>query len=68
MVELKVAGMTCNHCVSAIKQAVRSIDSNARINVDLVAHRVWVESDAGMEEITAAVTDAGYDVSESKRV
>lgn len=68
MYELKVEGMTCNHCVSAVTQAVRSIDSNARINVDLVAQRVWVESDAGMAEINAAVADAGYDVSESKRL
>lgn len=68
MYELKVEGMTCNHCVSAVTQAVRSIDATARINVDLVAQRVWVESDAGMEEINAAVADAGYDVSESKRL
>lgn len=68
MIELKVEGMTCNHCVSAVTQAVQSIDSNARINVDLIAHRVWVESDAGMEEIKAAITDAGYDVGESKRL
>lgn len=68
MYELKVEGMTCNHCVSAVTQAVRNIDANARINVDLVAQRVWVESDAGMETISSAIADAGYDVSESKRL
>lgn len=68
MVELKVEGMTCNHCVSAVTQAVRTIDSNARINVDLVAHRVWVESVAGMEEIKTAIADAGYDIAESKQL
>ena len=68
MVELKVEGMTCNHCVSAVTQAVRRIDSSARINVDLVANRVWVESVAGEEEIKTAIADAGYDVTESKRL
>lgn len=66
MVELKVEGMTCSHCVSAVTQAVRKVDTNARINVDLVASRVWVESTADVNAIATAVTDAGYDILETK--
>lgn len=62
MLELQVSGMTCNHCVRAVSDALRSVDPTARVDVDLNANRIRVESSAATEPLVAAVTEAGYDV------
>lgn len=35
MIELHVDGMTCGHCVSAVTRAVKSVDPQANVQVDL---------------------------------
>ena len=37
MIELKVAGMTCQHCVRAVTQAIQAEDPRAAVQVDLAA-------------------------------
>jgi copper chaperone len=54
--------MTCSHCVSAVTKSVLAIDANARVEVDLGAHKVRVESGAAPEKIAAAISEAGYQV------
>ena len=60
MLELTINAMSCGHCVSAITQAIRELDPQAQVAVDLAAHHVNVESVASRERIVAALTDAGY--------
>ncbi len=43
MVTFKVNNMTCNHCVGAITDAVKSIDPGAQLRVDLASHRVHID-------------------------
>ena len=40
MIELTVKDMTCNHCVGVVTKAVKSVDPNATVNVDLPSKRV----------------------------
>ena len=68
MIEFQVEGMSCQHCVSAITQAVRAVDTEARVEVDLSAARVRVASSKPVETLTAAIEDAGYEVSGTKTV
>lgn len=68
MYELQVEGMTCNHCVAAVTRSVKEIDADAKVDIDLAAHKVCVESKAGIEEIKSAVAEAGYDVTSGKVV
>jgi copper chaperone len=68
MVELQVNGMTCGHCVSAVTQAVQSVDPAARVDVELTENRVRIESDAPVEKLQDAVNEAGYEVVGSKRL
>lgn len=35
MYELKVEGMTCGGCASRVTKAIKSVDNNAEVNVDL---------------------------------
>ena len=62
MLELKVEGMSCGHCVAAVTKAVQSIDPAAKVDIDLQSQRVAVESGAKPAAITAAIEEAGYAV------
>ena len=60
MIEFKVDDMTCGHCVAAITQAVKDVDAQGRVEVDLQAKRVRVESARPAAQIRAAIEEAGY--------
>lgn len=60
MIELTVKDMTCNHCVGVVTKAVKSVDPNATINVDLPSKRVQVNSSGSVGAFTKALQDAGY--------
>jgi copper chaperone len=62
MYELKVEGMSCNHCVNAVTKSVQAVDPAARVEVNLQTQTVRVNSTAGIEQVAAAVDDAGYTV------
>ena len=59
-----VEGMTCSHCVSAVKNAVSAISGVTDVAVDLTEKTVTVEHD---ESVVAAcikceIEEQGYDV------
>lgn len=60
MYELQVEGMSCNHCISKVTRSVKKIDDTAKVEIDLATKKVRVESTADLEEVCAAITDAGY--------
>jgi copper chaperone len=60
VIEFNVQGISCNHCVRAVTEAVRSIDPQARVDVDLAGHKVSVDSSRPREEVAAALAGAGY--------
>lgn len=62
MYELKVEGMSCNHCVNAVTKSVQAVDPAAKVEVDLPQQKVRVDSTASIEQIAAAVDEAGYPV------
>lgn len=62
MYELKVEGMSCNHCVKAVTKSVQAIDPAAKVDIDLSQQTVRVSSSASIEQIAAAVDEAGYPV------
>lgn len=65
MYSLQVEGMSCNHCVSKVTRSVRKVDAEAKVEVDLGAHRVQVDSAADLEDIAGAIAEAGYPVTGS---
>ncbi|MBV1788088.1 cation transporter [Marinobacterium sp. D7] len=58
---LKVTGMSCGHCVSAIEKAVKSLDPQAEVTADLATGKVTVNSDIEMTPISDAIREAGYE-------
>ena len=62
MVELKVEGMTCEHCVRAVTQAIRAEDPAAEVSVDLAGGTVRAATSLPREKVAALVTEEGYKV------
>lgn len=60
MIELRVEGMTCGHCVSAVTRAVKAVDPEAQVQVDLGAGTVRVEGGSSADALGKAIADAGY--------
>lgn len=59
---IEVIGMACENCEAAVAEAVEAVAGVDEVSVDLEADTVAVDGDAVLEEIEAAVTDAGYEV------
>lgn len=62
---IKVDGMHCEHCVSAVKNAVGALEGVASVEVDLDAKTVTVGYDpakAPIEKIKAEIDDQGFEV------
>ena len=68
MYELQVEGMTCGGCVRSVTKSVQSVDSNARVDVDLASKKVKVDTQASLDAVKSAISEAGYDVSASAAV
>lgn len=58
----QVQGMTCGHCERAVVHAVRQVDTNALVKVDLATGQVIVESDKSREALANAIQEEGYKV------
>lgn len=62
MLELKVSGMTCGHCVGAVTRAVRAVPGAGEVKVDRVSGRVVVQGDPDDAAVRAAIRAEGYDL------
>ena len=58
----QVQGMTCGHCANAVTQAVRSVDPQAEVKVDLASGKVDVRSQQDHAAIAQAIEEEGYKV------
>lgn len=62
---IKVEGMTCGHCKSAVEGALGKLSGVGKAEVDLSANEVSVEYEEDkvtVEKMTEAIEDQGYDV------
>jgi len=63
MIELRVEGMTCGHCVSTVTRAVKAVDPEANVQVDLGAGRVRVDGRSSADALSRSLAEAGYPAS-----
>jgi copper ion binding protein len=61
---LRVNGMSCEHCVKAVTDALRSLPSVSEVTVDLEAGEAVVESTGPLtlDAVSTAIDDAGYEL------
>lgn len=64
--EFTVTGMTCEHCVASVTEELDEIDGVRSVRVALHSGTVAVLSDRDLTraELTAAITEAGYVVTD----
>jgi copper chaperone len=60
MLRLKVEGMTCNHCVMAVKKALLKVPGVERAEVSLERGEALVEGNADPKALIQAVEAEGY--------
>ena len=57
-----VSGMSCSHCEQAVTRAIRRVDPQAEVRIDLPTGRVEVQSQQPHEAIARAIVEEGYEV------
>ncbi len=57
-----IEGMSCNHCVAHVKEALQSIEGATEVEVNLAEKLATVETTASDEAIKDIIEDEGYDV------
>lgn len=62
LIELDVAGMTCDHCARAVSAEVGALDGVNDVHVDVADGRVRITADRALSdaELREAVEEAGH--------
>jgi len=62
MIRLKVEGMTCQHCVKAVREALSSVPGVEKVaDVDLDSGEALVDGQPQAEALLAALHEEGYE-------
>ena len=60
-IELSITGMTCDHCVKTVTEAIEQVPGVTAAKVNLETNSAIVEGDEmDLEKILAAVGEEGY--------
>lgn len=57
-----IEGMSCNHCVNHVKEALSELKDSGKIQVNLEEKYAVVETSSNNEEIKDKIEEQGYDV------
>ncbi len=60
-IDIKISGMSCQHCVRAVTQAIESVAGVESVAVDLASGQARVTGQTDADALIAAVTAAGYE-------
>ena len=66
---IKVEGMTCQHCVQTITEALNNITGLNTVNVDLVKKEVRVkfnENETKLKKISDKIIEVGFELPNNK--
>ena len=62
MTKLKIEGMSCQHCVKAVNEALTEVEGVDRVvRVDLDSGEAEVEGNADTAALIAAIEEEGYE-------
>ena len=59
---LEVEGMSCQHCVRAVREALTAVAGVTRVEVEVGRASIEVDEGTRREALTEAVSSAGYRV------
>ncbi len=55
-----IADMSCDHCKATVEKTVHALDPEARIEFDMKARRISLETRVEAEKVQEALAAAGY--------
>lgn len=58
--EIKVIGMSCQHCVRAVRTALEAVPGVTEVQVDLETATAQIAGDAAQTDLIHAIREAGY--------
>ncbi len=62
---IKVSGMSCQHCVSAVAKALEKLEGLEKVVVDLTTNEVsFVNNGVEREKIRSTISQIGFDPGE----
>lgn len=62
-ITLQVDGMSCDHCVKAVEEALKHIGANARVHLsEKTVQATYDEARLNPNALQSAIEDEGYDV------
>lgn len=60
---IDIQGMSCNHCVMAVKNALSEIEGISKVDVELDSNKAILEGVNLVDaDLIKAIEEAGYDV------
>ena len=62
-INLKVPSMVCDGCVTAVTEAIKTHEPQAKVDINLDTKQVTVETEASEASIKQIITAAGHEVS-----
>jgi copper chaperone len=60
--KLKIPNIACDGCADTITESIHIVEADAKVDVDVAAKTVTVESAASEESIKQAIVAAGYTI------
>jgi copper chaperone len=61
MQTIKIGGMSCQHCLNAVKKAIESVEGVTEVTVSLERGEASYAGAADPEKVKEAVRKAGYE-------
>ena len=59
---LAIGGMSCSHCVSAVRSAIEGVDGATAQSVEIGSATVDLTPEADRAALVTAIEDAGFDL------
>ena len=60
MTTFNIPNMSCGHCKATVQKTIHAIDPEAKIEFDMAARRITLESGAKSDNVQVALAAAGY--------
>lgn len=60
MIQLKVEGMSCQHCKASVEKALKEVPGVSDVDVSLEDGFAVVRGSSGVEQLLKALEEAGY--------
>jgi copper chaperone len=63
MIRLTIPNISCGHCERAVTNAITALDAGAKVDINIAAKSVVIDTQATPEAVNASLAEAGYPAS-----